>query len=53
VLVLTQRPGRIQSELAVTLPRPRDHELLTTSEFVALKRRAFALLRAETRASHT
>jgi NitT/TauT family transport system ATP-binding protein len=47
VVVLTPRPGRIKAEIAVPLPRPRHHDLLTAPEFVALKRRALDLLLAE------
>lgn len=46
VIVLTQRPARIRAELAVTLPRPRTTEVLTSSEFSRLKREALELLLA-------
>lgn len=44
VVVLTQRPARIKTEVPVELPRPRTRELLTCSEFVTLKRRLLELL---------
>jgi NitT/TauT family transport system ATP-binding protein len=44
IVVLTERPGRVKAELPVTLPRPRTRELLTSSEFMQLKRRAMELL---------
>jgi NitT/TauT family transport system ATP-binding protein len=46
VIVLTSRPGRIQAELTVALPRPRTLDLLTRPEFTELKRRALGLLLA-------
>jgi NitT/TauT family transport system ATP-binding protein len=49
VLVLTERPGRVKAELPVALPRPRSHELLTSPDFMNLKRRAFELLLSESR----
>jgi len=38
VLVMSARPGRIKFEVAINLPRPRDHTLRTASEFTELKR---------------
>jgi NitT/TauT family transport system ATP-binding protein len=51
VLVLTKRPGRVKAEILVDLPRPRHLRLLTSVEFMDLKRHAFDLLLNETRAS--
>jgi NitT/TauT family transport system ATP-binding protein len=48
VLVLTKRPGRVKAEIRVDLPRPRHHRLLTSPEFMALKRHAFDVLLSET-----
>jgi NitT/TauT family transport system ATP-binding protein len=48
VIVLTRRPGRIKAEIPVALPRPRDQELLTSPEFMRLKRQALNLLLGET-----
>lgn len=47
VYVMTARPGRIKAEITVTLPRPRDYEVQTTPEFIALKRQIMALIREE------
>jgi sulfonate transport system ATP-binding protein len=44
VIVLTQRPARIKSEVPVDLPRPRTRDLLTSPEFVTLKRQTLNLL---------
>jgi NitT/TauT family transport system ATP-binding protein len=51
VHVLTQRPGRIKTVLQVDLPRPRTLDLLTTQEFMQLKRRAMEALKPEPRAA--
>ena len=44
VVVLTQRPARIKTEVSVDLPRPRTRDLLTSPEFVGLKRQILELL---------
>ena len=49
VVVLTRRPGTVKAELAVPLPRPRHIDLLTSSDFMALKRQALELLWGESR----
>jgi NitT/TauT family transport system ATP-binding protein len=49
VLVMTARPGRIREEVPVPLPRPRSMDVLTSPEFVALKRRVMDLIRDEAR----
>ncbi len=38
VLVMTARPGRIKLEQAVDLPRPRKADIVTSPEFIALKK---------------
>lgn len=38
VVVLTERPARIKYEVAVKLPRPRTRALLTSPDFIELKR---------------
>ncbi|GDY13446.1 hypothetical protein LBMAG53_23240 [Planctomycetota bacterium] len=48
VLVLSARPGRIRADIAVDLPRPRDHTLATDPRFIALKRDCHLLIREET-----
>jgi NitT/TauT family transport system ATP-binding protein len=47
VLVMTARPGRIAAEIAVDLPRPRDHLTARQAAGVALFDRIHGLLRDE------
>lgn len=47
VYVMTARPGRIKAEIAVPLPRPRVPEMMTSPEFLLLKRKLHALIREE------
>jgi ABC-type nitrate/sulfonate/bicarbonate transport system ATPase subunit len=51
VYVMSGRPGRIRTAVAVALPRPRTLELTATPEFAALKDRLLAPLREQARAS--
>ncbi len=44
ILVMSPRPGRIVEDLALSFPRPRDPELVTTPAFVELKRHCLRLL---------
>ena len=48
VCVMTARPGRIKTRIAVELPRPRSLEVTTSPRFNELKRRLLALVREET-----
>lgn len=45
VLVMSSRPGRLIADVDVALARPRDAALVTSNEFVALKRTVLAALR--------
>jgi len=47
VHVMTARPGTIKEMVAIDLPRPRSVDVLTTPEFLALKRRIMALIHDE------
>lgn len=47
VLVMSNRPGRIKEEVAIPLPRPRDLDLQETPEFLRLRHRILASIRAE------
>jgi len=47
VVVMTPRPGRIEAEVAVPIPRPRTLETLTSPEFMELKRSVLGLLYRE------
>ena len=38
ILTMSARPGRIKGEVAIDLPRPRDHTIVTMPRFTALKR---------------
>lgn len=38
VLVMTARPGKVKLEQAVDLPRPRKADIVTSPEFIALKK---------------
>ena len=48
VYVMTRRPGAIQLDLPVGLPRPRPRSLRGTAEFAALKQRLLDALLADT-----
>jgi NitT/TauT family transport system ATP-binding protein len=45
LIILTERPGGIKAEIATGLQRPRLPELLTSSEFMFMKRQCMELLR--------
>jgi len=47
VVVMSRRPGRVLADIAVSLPRPRDYEVLTTPEFASIKREVLHLVREE------
>ena len=44
VVVMTPRPGRIEAEIEVAIPRPRGLETLTSPAFMELKRKVLDLL---------
>ena len=46
VYVMTPRPGRIKLELRVPFPRPRQRDIITCNEFMALKGELLASLEA-------
>ena len=48
VYVMTRRPGSIQLDLSVSLPRPRTRAVRGTPEFAALKQRLLDALLADT-----
>jgi len=54
VVVLSRRPGTVKAELPIGLPRPRTRDILTSADFMQLKRQAFDLLLsdAESRLRH-
>jgi ABC-type nitrate/sulfonate/bicarbonate transport system ATPase subunit len=47
VAVMTARPGRIKSDVAIELPHPRLYTMKTTPEFAALKARLTEEIRVE------
>jgi ABC-type nitrate/sulfonate/bicarbonate transport system ATPase subunit len=47
VVVMSHRPGRILLDLQVPLPRPRGYDVLTTPDFMAMKRDVLELVRQE------
>jgi NitT/TauT family transport system ATP-binding protein len=48
VVVMTNRPGRIKTEIAVPLPRPRSYDVIATPEFAELEGEVLAAIRDET-----
>ena len=53
VVVLSARPGRIKTELAVPFPHPRHYTIKTSPEFMTLKAQLTEEIRAESMAADT
>jgi NitT/TauT family transport system ATP-binding protein len=51
VLVFARRPGRVQAEVNIPLPRPRNLEIKRTGEFVALVDRIWRMIEDDVRAA--
>jgi NitT/TauT family transport system ATP-binding protein len=51
VLVFARRPGRLQAEVKIPLPRPRNLAIKRTSEFVALVDRIWRMIEDDVRAA--
>jgi NitT/TauT family transport system ATP-binding protein len=51
VLVLARRPGRLQAEVKIPLPRPRNLVIKRTSEFVTLVDRIWRMIEDDVRAA--
>ena len=47
VLVMSARPGRIKSDVRVSLPHPRDYRMKTSPEFSEIKARLTEEIRVE------
>jgi NitT/TauT family transport system ATP-binding protein len=47
VVVMTNQPGRLKEEVAITLPRPRTIAIQETPEFLALRHRILTSIREE------
>jgi NitT/TauT family transport system ATP-binding protein len=45
ILVMSCRPGKISKEFKVTLNRPRDYEIVTSSAYLEIKREILSLLK--------
>jgi NitT/TauT family transport system ATP-binding protein len=50
VLVFARRPGRLQEEVEIALPRPRTLAIKRTAEFVSLVDRIWRLIEDDVRA---
>jgi NitT/TauT family transport system ATP-binding protein len=48
VAIMTNRPGRVKEEIAIDLPRPRNHDVLRSPEFAALEEEVLDHIRSET-----
>jgi ABC-type nitrate/sulfonate/bicarbonate transport system ATPase subunit len=53
VLVMTARPGQVKMEQVVDLPRPRRADIVTSPEFIALKRTLLEAIEEESMKSFT
>jgi NitT/TauT family transport system ATP-binding protein len=51
VLVFARRPGRVQAEIKIPLPRPRTLDIKRTPEFVALVDRIWRMIEDDVRAA--
>jgi NitT/TauT family transport system ATP-binding protein len=51
VLVFARRPGRLQEEIKIALPRPRNLAIKRTPEFVALVDHIWRLIEDDVRAA--
>jgi NitT/TauT family transport system ATP-binding protein len=47
IVAMTVGPGRIKTEFAVNLPRPRTAEIMTTPDFIAVQQRVLATIRED------
>jgi NitT/TauT family transport system ATP-binding protein len=51
VLVFARRPGRVQAEVTIPLPRPRTLDMKRTPQFVALVDRIWRMIEDDVRAA--
>jgi ABC-type nitrate/sulfonate/bicarbonate transport system ATPase subunit len=47
VIAMTRRPGRVKCEVAVTAPKPRDYEFMSSPEFTAIERQLLLAVQSE------
>jgi NitT/TauT family transport system ATP-binding protein len=52
VIVMTARPGKVKADIRISIPRPRDPEIMLEPEFIAIKRRIRNELRDEIDETH-
>lgn len=48
IVVLTARPGHVKAEVPVSLPRPREYEIVTSRPYTDIKRNLLDVIREET-----
>jgi ABC-type nitrate/sulfonate/bicarbonate transport system ATPase subunit len=48
IVVLTARPGQVKAEVSVSLPRPREYEVVTSRPYTEIKRKLLDVIREET-----
>lgn len=48
VVVMSARPGKLKLETRIDIPRPRSYEIMTTPEFINIKRQLIDSIRVET-----
>jgi NitT/TauT family transport system ATP-binding protein len=51
VAVMTNRPGRIKTVIAINLPRPREYAMVTSTDFQVLHRTVLEAIRSESLAA--
>ncbi len=51
VVVMTNRPGRVKTEIKVDLPRPRSYDIVSSPEFAELHGRVLEAIRDESMAA--
>lgn len=48
IIVLTARPGKVKEEIPIPLPRPRSYNVVTSEDYINIKRKVLELVREET-----
>jgi NitT/TauT family transport system ATP-binding protein len=47
VIVMTTRPGKMKLDIQVNIPRPRDHKIMVSDEYIALRKKTVFAVREE------